>query len=207
MPALMGRTWRDFAALNNAMNGAPAFPGGGGTSVSSPFNGLANTLPESLRLRISTTAATAWVMDNSAGNSGGLPTTDVDIETASDSGGGHDVGWAFGGEWLKYTVNVAAAGVYDVEVRVASAGAGGTFHIDVNGTHVTGALSVPNTGGWQTWATVRKSGVSLSAGQQEWRLVLDTNGSTEICRLWCFSRSVSYSASRCKRCCPGSTKR
>ena len=30
-------------------------------------------------------------------------------------------------------MNIAAAGIYDIEVRVASAGAGGTFHIEVNG--------------------------------------------------------------------------
>ena len=48
----------------------------------------------------------------------------------------------------------------------------------INGTDRTGPLSVPNTGGWQTWVTIRKTGLSLSAGQQVWRVVLDSNGST-----------------------------
>src|SRR6185295_1060484 len=40
----------------------------------------------------------------------------------------------------------------------------------------TGALSVPNTGGADTWQTVTKSGLSLSAGVQVLRVVMDTNG-------------------------------
>ena len=118
-------------------------------------------------------------VDTSAGNTGGkYRTTDVDIESSSDAGGGYDVGWVSAGERLDYTVNVATAGTYDIEVRVASGGAGGTFHIEVNGVDKTGRLTVPNTGGWQTWTTVRKSAVTLSAGSQVWRLVMDTNGAT-----------------------------
>jgi hypothetical protein len=48
----------------------------------------------------------------------------------------------------------------------------------VKGRDKTGPLTVPNTGGWQTWTTVRRAGVSLSAGPQVWRLVMDTNGAT-----------------------------
>jgi hypothetical protein len=48
----------------------------------------------------------------------------------------------------------------------------------VNGTDVTGPLAVPNTGGWQTWSTVVRTGVTLSAGVQVWQLVMDTIGET-----------------------------
>lgn len=65
-------------------------------------------------------------------------------------------------------------------MRVASAGAGGTFHIEVNGVDKTGRLTVPNTGGWQTWTTIQKSAVTLSAGPQVWRIVVDTNGATAV---------------------------
>ena len=44
--------------------------------------------------------------------------TDVDIEAASS--GGYDVGWLAAGEWLKYSVNVSAAGNYTAQVRVAA---------------------------------------------------------------------------------------
>jgi len=114
--------------------------------------------------------------DTTTGNTGGkYRSTDVDIE--STPAGGYDVGWVAAGEWLKYTVNVATAGTYDLDIRVGSAVVGGTFHIEVDGVDKTGPISVPNTGGWQTWQTIRVSGVTLAAGTQVWRVVMDTNGS------------------------------
>ncbi len=175
----------NFTQMTAAMNGSAPPPSGGGTSPppstdSAPFSGTPAPLPGLVQAEDFDNGANGVAYkDTTAGNSGGqYRGTDVDIEDTADSGGGHDVGWAGAGEWLKYTVNVAAAGLYDIEVRVASAGSGGTFHIEVNGSNVTGSLTVPNTGGWQTWTTVRKSGVNLPAGAQVWRLVLDTNGGT-----------------------------
>jgi hypothetical protein len=115
--------------------------------------------------------------DHTAGNAGGAyRATDVDIAAAADTSGGYTLGWVGAGEWLAYTVNVAAAGTYDVEFRVASSGPGGTFHVEIGGVDRTGPIAVPDTGGWQTWRTIRKTGVSLAAGVQVWRLVMDTAG-------------------------------
>jgi hypothetical protein len=98
----------------------------------------------------------------------------VDLEATTDTGGGYDVGWVSAGEWLKYTASVASAGTYTIEARVASPGAGGTFHIEVNGVDKTGPLTVPATGGWQVWRTVSRTGVALAAGTQVLRLVMDS---------------------------------
>jgi subtilisin family serine protease len=117
--------------------------------------------------------------DRTPGNAGGVyRDTDVDIEATADAGGGYNLGWVSGGEWLHYTVEVAAAGLYDIELRVASSGAGGTFHVEEGGVNLTGPLTVPNTGGWQSWTTIRRTGVQLRAGVQVWRLVMDSNGAT-----------------------------
>ena len=117
--------------------------------------------------------------DLTPGNAGGtFRNTDVDIAASADSGGGHIVGWTGAGEWLNYTVEVAAAGSYNLEVRVASARQGGTFHIEVNGVDKTGPLTVPATGGWQVWTTIRRRAVTLEAGRQLWTLVMDSNGSS-----------------------------
>ncbi len=181
----------DFGALSAAMNGAAAPPSGGGTPPSGgdtsppsagsvPFGGTAAALPGLIQAEdFDNGGSDVAYRDTTSGNEGGqYRGGDVDIEDSSDTGGGHNVGWAAAGEWLAYTVTVAGAGVYDLDFRVASAGPGGTFHLEVNGSNVTGSLSVPNTGGWQTWTTVRKSGVTLTAGPQQWRLVLDTNGAS-----------------------------
>ena len=116
--------------------------------------------------------------DLSAGNEAAqYRSTDVDVEPTADTNGGYNVGWIYAGEWLTYSVNVAAAGTYTLEARVASDGVGGTFHVEANGVNVTGPLSVPNTGGWQEWQTITRS-VTLTAGAQNWRIVFDTNGPT-----------------------------
>jgi len=73
-------------------------------------------------------AAGVAYRDTTTGNSGGAyRATDVDLEASTDTGGGYNVGWVSPGEWLTYAVNVASAGTYTIEVRVASPGAGGTF--------------------------------------------------------------------------------
>ena len=117
--------------------------------------------------------------DLTAGNSGGAyRQTDVDISAATDVGGGYTLSYVSAGEWLKYSVSVTAAGSYTLDARVASPGAGGTFHVEVDGVNVTGTLAVPNTGGWQAWQTITTSAIALTAGPHVLRVVFDTNGAT-----------------------------
>ncbi|MGH8083195.1 MAG: carbohydrate-binding protein [Lysobacter sp.] len=99
----------------------------------------------------------------------------VGIEASGDTGGGYNVGWTVGEEWLNYTVNVLQAGNYTVQVRVASQGAGGNFHFNVDGAAATPALSVPDTGGWQSWRTLSSS-INLSAGTHVIQLRMDSVG-------------------------------
>ncbi len=109
--------------------------------------------------------------------------TGVDIQTTTDVGGGYNVGWMAAGEWLKYSVNVATAGRYTVACRLSGVVDGGTFHIEFNGVDKTGPVSVPNTGGWQTWQTVNLNDVVLESGAQIMRLVLDTAGPDYVANL------------------------
>jgi hypothetical protein len=114
--------------------------------------------------------------DLDAGNNGRqYRATDVDIQRCGE--GGFNVGWVGAGEWLDYTVNVAAAGTYTLTARVASPATGGRFRVLVDGVDLTGALQVPTTGGWQTWRDVSVA-VTLPAGIRKMRLSMETNGST-----------------------------
>src|SRR5262245_20267205 len=112
--------------------------------------------------------------DTTAGNSGGqYRNTNVDIESSSE--GAYDVGWTAPGEWLNYTANVAAAGSYLVQLRVASPG-GAAMHVGFNtASSVWQTVSIPATGGWQNWTTVSLT-VNLGAGVQQMTLRFDTGG-------------------------------
>lgn len=111
---------------------------------------------------------------DTANNGGQFRTDSVDIESTSDTGGGYNVGWTRTDEWIEYTVNVAAAGSYTLTERVASGAATGQFRVEFNGVDKTGVISVPNTGGWQTWTNLSQT-VSLSAGQQVMRIYFTGN--------------------------------
>ena len=112
--------------------------------------------------------------DTSAGNNGGqFRSTDVDIEVSAD--GGYDIGWTAPGEWLNYSVNVASAGSYTAQVRVASPN-GATMHIGLNApSNVWTSVAIPATGGWQSWTTVNVP-VALGAGLQQMTILFDTGG-------------------------------
>jgi beta-glucanase (GH16 family) len=88
-------------------------------------------------------------------------------ETCSDVGGGLDVGWVDGGDWLLFdNVNITTPGTYQISFRVASAIGGGLLQFEKGGgTQIYGSVSVPNTGGWQNWQTITTN-VTLSAGMQ-----------------------------------------
>ena len=117
--------------------------------------------------------------DTTGGNAGGLYRNDgVDLQTASDTGGGYKVKSAVAGEWLKYTVAVKSSGTYALDARVCSSGAGGKFHVEVDGVNVTGSMTVPDTGSWNVFTTVTKSGIALTAGTHVFTLVLDSNGAS-----------------------------
>jgi alpha-L-fucosidase 2 len=111
------------------------------------------------------------------GTDNGYRSDGVDLETTSAPGGGNDIGWTTGGQWFRYTVNVATAGTYNVTFEVASPnGVTDGFHIaNSSGTNLSGSVNIPNTGGWKTWSTATAS-VTLPAGQQVLTVYQDNGG-------------------------------
>jgi alpha-N-arabinofuranosidase len=115
--------------------------------------------------------------DSTPGNAGGAyRATDVDIQATSDLGGGFNVGWIGAGEWLDYTIRVQTAGFYDFSARLASPYAGKSFRVLLNGQSLTGPLTVPTTGAWQTWQTVTHARVYLTAGTHRATFAAMTDG-------------------------------
>jgi CSLREA domain-containing protein len=115
--------------------------------------------------------------DTTPGNKFGFYRNDsVDIEITRDTSGAYNIGAIAAGEWLAYDINVATSGNYIFIVRVASPNTGMRFHIEVDGVNASGPLTVPQTGGWQTWGNLTAPPIQLNAGAHTVKLVADTSG-------------------------------
>jgi len=142
---------------------------GSGSGGEAPYGGTAAAVPGTVQAENYDTGGqgVAYNVTGVNGSANSYRTDGVDLEATSDTGGGDDVGWTASGQWFKYTVNVATAGTYTVGLRVAAPGAiTDALHItNASGTNLSGNVSVPATGGYQTWTTVNAT-VTLPAGTQ-----------------------------------------
>ena len=96
---------------------------------------------------------------------GEFRTDGVDIETATDIEQGYNIGWLYNGEWLNYTIDVAATGSYTFDFRVASNDSGSEMYWALDGVALTELIAIPSTGSWQTWITITKPDIQLEAGE------------------------------------------
>ncbi|CAA6679344.1 MULTISPECIES: PKD domain-containing protein [unclassified Lentimonas] len=137
-----------------------------------PYNGTAVSLPGRVEAENYDTGGQRFSFyDTGESNQGGAYRSDaVDIQSSSDTGGGHHIGWTADGEWLEYTTDIAA-GTYDIELRLASDNsAPGELTLVLGGTPfggdgtVLGTIDVPDTGGWNSFQTFTISAVDLPAG-------------------------------------------
>jgi Carbohydrate binding module (family 6)/Secretion system C-terminal sorting domain len=91
-------------------------------------------------------------------------------EATTDPGGGLDVGYIDQGSWMSYTINVASAGSYTLNFRLATAYSGAAFQVQDGSGNVLTTVTMKNSGGWQNWMDVTAT-AKLAAGQQTIKLV------------------------------------
>ncbi|MFD4605713.1 carbohydrate-binding protein [Streptomyces sp. NPDC058464] len=144
-----------------------------------PYGGTPAAVPGTVQAENYDTGGqgVAYNVTSVNGNANSYRADGVDLDNTSDTGGGYNLGWTGGGQWFRYTVDVAAAGTYTLGLRVAAPSAvTGALHLsDAAGTSLTGAVDLPATGDWQTWATVTIH-VTLPAGRQTLTLAQDSGG-------------------------------
>jgi glucosylceramidase len=100
------------------------------------------------------------------------------VENTPAASGGKNVGWTAVGNWLKYRVEVAQAGTYDLELRVANgtgAAAPGAVSFRDASDKVLAMASVPDTGGWARYQSVHAE-IDLAAGDQLVTVYCETGG-------------------------------
>jgi len=118
----------------------------------------------------------------------------LETELTSDTGGGYDVGYANDGDYAVYKNINFGAGVSTVTARLAclqnngqgngGGNCGGTieFHLDSSTGTLLAAVTIPSTGGWQTWQTTSPVNVSGASGVHDLYLVFKapTGGTTSL---------------------------
>ena len=148
-------------------------------SAEGPYGGTAAAVPGTVQAANYDTGGqgTGYSVASVNGSANSYRPDGVDLEQCSDTGCGYDIGWTGTGQWFRYTVNVATARTYTVTLRLSSpSGVTDALHIaSSSGANLSGAVSAPDTGGWQTYATATVS-VALPAGQQTLTIYQDNGG-------------------------------
>ncbi|TVY02107.1 carbohydrate-binding protein [Cohnella terricola] len=96
------------------------------------------------------------------------------VQTEVCSEGGLNVAYIDAGDWMDYNVNVPVAGTYNIDFRVSSPYTNTQLQLQKGGT-ILASVTLPNTGGYQTWQTVSTT-ANLAAGAQTLRVYAVTNG-------------------------------
>lgn len=147
--------------------------------VGVPFGGAAWMLPGVIQCEdYDSGGPDVGYHDLTPANDGGAcrPGEGVDTEPCTDEGGGFAVAATLPGEWLKYTVDVAAAGEHVLGIRLASPEGGGRLSVEIDGVPVADAMMVPATGGPDDWQTVLSPSFHLDEGSHILGLIIEEAG-------------------------------
>jgi hypothetical protein len=87
----------------------------------------------------------------------------VEFQTTTDTGGGSNAGWLDRDDYLEYLISIPLEGSYTLSARVASQSAAGQLAILADNSLKT-TMTLPITGGWQTWQTATSTPFTLPAG-------------------------------------------
>src|SRR5580692_6573980 len=163
-----------------ALAGATVGGAAARAATEGPYGGTAAAVPGTVFAENYDTGGqgVAYNVTSVNGTANGYRSDGVDLEATTDSGGpANDLGWTAAGQWFKYTVNVATAGTYTVGLRLAAPTAvTDALHIaNSAGTNLSGNVTAPATGGYQTWTTVVAT-VTLPAGVQTLTVDQDSGG-------------------------------
>lgn len=115
---------------------------------------------------------TAWNSGHTYRNDG------VDMEACTDAlTNGYNLGWSADKEWMQYTVTADSAAAHTLQIRQASGGTGSRIHIEIDGVPATKSISLPATGGWQSWQTFEVQDIVFPAGTHKVKFYWEKGGS------------------------------
>lgn len=101
----------------------------------------------------------------------------VDIDRCNDATtNGYCVGWIENGDWLQYTLSSTEDMTYNMLLRYAGAGRTAKVYVEINGRRASKTISLPSTGGWDTWKTAAITNIIIPKGTIKVRLVFESGG-------------------------------
>jgi hypothetical protein len=147
--------------------------------ASGPFNGTPAQVPGTFEAEnFDCGGEGVGYHDNTPGNqSTSTYRNPESVDVMDMVGGGRTVQFFDTGEWMAYSISVAAAGNYSLGIfaasnQVAAGQVAGQYRIEIDGVDRTGNVNVLSTGSWDTYAwTDASAAVSLTAGRHTLRLV------------------------------------
>lgn len=121
--------------------------------------------------------------DSSPNNEGNYRPTEY-VDAATDVAEGATVGWITAGEWMEYTIDVVTAGNYTVTARYAcgNTAGGGPFKFELDGSPVSGDITMNYAGDWGNWQDKVITNVQLTQGQHVLRVAV-ANGEFNLGRM------------------------
>jgi subtilisin family serine protease len=145
-----------------------------------PFGGRAITLPGIIEAENFDNGGENVAYHDTNGTNDGKAGRAMGVDMGlTDGGAGIYVGWTKAGEWLEYTVSIPTAGTYNLSARVACQAQGGTFRVLLDGA-AKATITIPATGGFNTWTTITKTGIYLPAGTHTLKINMDSVGANSI---------------------------
>ena len=97
------------------------------------------------------------------------------VDITKDSTGNYIVGYTEAGEWLEYTVNVKAKGMYNVSARVSSGSDNSSFILFIDGKTISDTIKVPNGGNWTDYTEVLGKTLEIAEGSHVLKILITGN--------------------------------
>jgi len=136
--------------------------------VQTAYEGTPQTIPGRIEVELFDDGGEGVAYhDSTPGKDGGSTTyrADTGVEMTDSPTGNYQIGWTADGEWLEYTVNVTAAGTYDLTVSHTSPAAGGQLMVSLDGTELT-TVDIPASGGWNDWHVTDPVPVTIATASE-----------------------------------------
>ncbi|MBR5643007.1 MAG: endo-1,4-beta-xylanase [Salinivirgaceae bacterium] len=143
-----------------------------------PYNGTPAVIPGTIEFeeydKVKKNCVAQTYSDNDSNNEGDAKFRTSDGVDIYKGNGGKVLGMTIQNEWLIYTVNIEKTQKYYWTAVVSSGNSGSAFHLYLDDKDITGKISVPSTGSWDTYKVIKgETNIELPEGTHTLKLVID----------------------------------